>query len=222
VSKGNAKTSGAVVIAALLAAVALGGASKPSKGSVSVWGDSLTVEARSPLVAAGAKVHAVGGTAPCDWSGSFESRLSKDNPSQVMLAFVGNYGSPCMAGTRTDAQRAELYRVALARMASIAIRHKVTVTFIVPPYMAPNRAFYLLPFGAPEITRMECALAATDPRWLRCDTHARDALAVNGGYAAARGDTPLRTDDGIHLTAYGARLYARGILAAPSAPGAKL
>ncbi|MGF7236576.1 MAG: hypothetical protein ACQSGP_16685 [Frankia sp.] len=218
-SKGKSKTSGVVVVAVLIAAAAIG-AKSPAKSGVSVWGDSLTVLAQSDLEASGAKVHAFGGTSPCDWASGFESELVADHPSQIMLAFVGNYGTRCMAGPTTDAGRAARYRVELSARAAIAIRHQVTVSFIVPPYMAPNRPFYLEPFGSPEIGKMECALATTQPQWLRCDVHARDALAIDGRYAARRGDTPLRTGDGIHLTPYGARLYARGILAAPPAAGA--
>ncbi len=220
-SKGKSKTSGVVVVGVLIAAAALGAKSPPAKADVSVWGDSLTVQAQSDLEAGGAKVHAFGGTSPCDWANGFESELVADHPSHIMLAFVGNYGTACMTGPTTDAGRAARYRVELSKMAAIAIQHQVTVTFVVPPYMAPNRPYYLEPFGSPDIGQMECALAATQPRWLTCDTHARDAVAVDGRYAASRGDTPLRTADGIHLTPYGARLYARGILAAPPAAGAQ-
>jgi hypothetical protein len=188
-------------------------------GPPSVWGDSLTFLALPALLQRGAKVHALGGTAPCDWLPQFSAGLVADRPSRVLLAFVGNVGTPCMHGVTTAAALATRYRRDLGAMVAIATRHRIPVTLIVPPYMDPNRAFYLDLLGAPQLGQMECAYAATDPSWLRCDTHARDALAIDGKFAGSFGDTQVRTPDGVHLTPYGARLYAVAILAAATAPG---
>ena len=96
-----------IVVGALIAAAALGSGKSSSTTSskhVSVWGDSLTVNAQSALETRGATVHAKGGTAPCDWLPGFEQTLVADHPSHVELAFVGNVSKPCMGQIRTTTQ----------------------------------------------------------------------------------------------------------------------
>jgi hypothetical protein len=99
-------------------------------------------------------------------------------------------------------------------MAGYAIRKKVAVRFIVPPFMSPTRDPIWRLVGAPEIGAAECSLAATAKVQARCDFGARDALAVNGQYAASIGGKPVRAADGVHLAApEGTRLYAQAIIA---------
>lgn len=214
------KSSTVIVVGALLAAAAIGSSQSSSK-TVSVWGDSLTVDAQSALRLHGASVHARGGTAPCDWLPGFEKTLVADHPSHVLLAFVGNIGTPCMAGVHSNAELAARYRTDYTKIIAIAVRHRVPVTLVVPPYMDPKRFFYLSYFGAPELTTMECGLAATLTDWVNCDTTARNNLAVDGHYSYRVNGRIARRVDGVHLTPYGGGLYASGILAARRPSGGR-
>lgn len=176
-----------------------------------VLGDSLTVEAlNNGNLPSDSHVHARGGTAPCDWQPSFRSLFDGDaRPAVVVFAFVGNTGTPCMAGTTSSAVLGARYRSALADMAGYAIRLGSRVRFLVPPAMSPDRPSLFWAAGDPAIGQAECALASTAPQQSACSTAAYDALTPGGVYNPA-----VRATDGVHLNAEGDRLYGGAILVA--------
>lgn len=184
----------------------------PRSARVSVWGDSLTLEAEPALRAAGAQVHAYGGTSPCDWLPGFERSIEAERPTVVLLEFVGNHASDCMSGVGDEEDLIARYRSDLAEMLTVAAAHHSKVRFVVPPLPSPAELSSAFPRGNPAIGTMECQLAAAQPGGARCDTHARDLLSPQGIFTDTVGRKLVRAPDGVHLVGDGIRLYAEGMI----------
>lgn len=73
------------------------------QGPVLMYGDSLLEEA-SPYVRSTDQVRAVGGTALCDWVDNIAKASVLEQPSVLVIEFVGNNLTPCMDGYRTPDQ----------------------------------------------------------------------------------------------------------------------
>ena len=176
---------------------------------ITVFGDSLTLQAEPHMSKFGVSTHATGGSAPCDWLSTFAGIVQQEQPTHVVLAFTGNHLTPCMQGRADTLQEMndsyfyDLYLLASSTSAKIS--------FVVPPYTRPNIDYPNTIFtnyawhGDPSIGDTECYLASFAPSHARCDPQARDELAQNWGF---------RLDDGVHLNTIGAELYGNGLIAA--------
>jgi hypothetical protein len=80
-----------------------------------MYGDSLLEEA-SPYVRSTDQVRAVGGTALCDWFDNIAKASVLEQPSVLVIEFVGNNLTPCMDGYRTPDQVRAKYEADAARL----------------------------------------------------------------------------------------------------------
>jgi len=89
--------------------------SSRSRGPVLVYGDSL-IEQASPYLRSTDQVRAFGGTALCDWVDKMARAATVEQPSVMVVEFVGNDLTPCMQGYQTpDLIRAK-YEADMARL----------------------------------------------------------------------------------------------------------
>ena len=80
-----------------------------------VYGDSL-IEQASPYLRSTDQVRAFGGTALCDWVDKMARAATVEQPSVMVVEFVGNDLTPCMQGYQTpDLIRAK-YEADMARL----------------------------------------------------------------------------------------------------------
>jgi len=91
--------------------------STPSKkrGPVLVYGDSL-IEQASPYLQSTDQVRAFGGTALCDWVDKMARAATVEQPSVMVVEFVGNDLTPCMNGYQTPDQVQAKYEADMARL----------------------------------------------------------------------------------------------------------
>jgi hypothetical protein len=73
------------------------------QGPVLMYGDSL-LESASPYVRSTDQVRALGGTALCDWADNMAKAAALEQPSVLVVEFVGNNLTPCMDGYDTPSQ----------------------------------------------------------------------------------------------------------------------
>ena len=84
-------------------------------GPVIMYGDSLLVQA-TPYLRSTDQVRAYGGTALCDWVDKIAKASSVEQPSVLVLEFVGNDLTPCMQGYTTPDQVRTKYEADMARL----------------------------------------------------------------------------------------------------------
>jgi hypothetical protein len=85
------------------------------RGPVIMYGDSLLVQA-TPYLRSTDEVRAYGGTALCDWVDKIARASAVEQPSVLVVEFVGNDLTPCMQGyTSPDEVRAK-YEADMARL----------------------------------------------------------------------------------------------------------
>lgn len=70
------------------------------QGPVLMYGDSL-LESSAPYVRSTDQVRAFGGTALCDWVDNMAQAAVLEQPSVLVVEFVGNNVTPCMSGYDT-------------------------------------------------------------------------------------------------------------------------
>ncbi|HEY4398395.1 MAG TPA: hypothetical protein VGO28_12065 [Acidimicrobiia bacterium] len=112
-----------VIVAALAAFISwsssststAGTAPSRSRGPVLVYGDSL-IEQASPYLQSTDQVSAFGGTALCDWVDNMAKAASVEQPSVMVVEFVGNDLTPCMQGYHTPDQVRAKYEADMARL----------------------------------------------------------------------------------------------------------
>jgi hypothetical protein len=73
-----------------------------------MYGDSL-LESASPYVRSTDQVRAVGGTALCDWVDNMARAAAIEQPSVMVVEFVGNNLTPCMQGYDTPGEVRDKY-----------------------------------------------------------------------------------------------------------------
>jgi hypothetical protein len=98
-------------------------------GPVLMYGDSLLEEA-SPYVRSTDQVRAFGGTALCDWVDNIAKASVLEQPSVMVIEFVGNNVTPCMNGYTTPAQIRAKYE---ADMAALKQRVDAPILWVGPP-----------------------------------------------------------------------------------------
>ena len=86
-----------------------------SRGPVLVYGDSL-IEQASPYLRSTDQVRAFGGTALCDWVDNMARAASVEQPSVMVVEFVGNDLTPCMQDYQTPEQVRAKYEADMARL----------------------------------------------------------------------------------------------------------
>jgi hypothetical protein len=84
-------------------------------GQVLMYGDSLLEEA-SPYVRSSDQIRAFGGTALCDWVDSMAAASVTEQPSVMVVEFVGNNVTPCMSGYETPAEIRAKYEADAAEL----------------------------------------------------------------------------------------------------------
>ena len=187
-------------------------------------GDSLLAEAHPDLVRLGAahgldiSVHAVGGTAPCDWVEPLDALLPSVEPDLVLFSFSGNDLTGCMADAPIGSDDFyERYDEAAAELTARSVAGGSEVWWM-----------EVLPFGTETAERQRAPL----------DGLFRDAPGTSGliptralfesdtgGFATEAScrfvwepcdSLRVRADDGVHLgsaeSPYGPLRYAVSIL----------
>ncbi|HYV59936.1 MAG TPA: hypothetical protein VFA62_07690 [Acidimicrobiia bacterium] len=85
------------------------------RGPVLMYGDSL-LEQASPYLRSTDEVRAWGGTALCDWVDKISQAATVEQPSVLVVEFVGNDLTPCMQGYTTPTQVRAKYEADMARL----------------------------------------------------------------------------------------------------------
>lgn len=86
-----------------------------SRGPVLVYGDSL-IEQASPYLRNTDQVRAFGGTALCDWVDKMARAANAEQPSVMVVEFVGNDLTPCMQNYQTPDEVRAKYEADMARL----------------------------------------------------------------------------------------------------------
>ena len=86
-----------------------------SRGPVLVYGDSL-IEQATPYLQSSDQIRAFGGTALCDWVDKMARAATVEQPSMMVVEFVGNDLTPCMQGYQTPDQVRAKYEADMARL----------------------------------------------------------------------------------------------------------
>ena len=201
---------------------------EPTRPRVLVVGDSIThsahgrlLDALTPVVAE-VRILAWGGTAPCDWIGPVADEVAAFDPDLVLLEFVGNDLTPCIAGTpRGSDGFVDRSRADAVELTAVASRFGAIVRWTsIPPIAVP--AYDAIAVELNGIYRSLSHEGVLTPL--------REALTVNGGFGftdTCRGEAecdgvavgtsvPLRSDDGLHLAEAGsarmAELYRAAVV----------
>lgn len=90
-------------------------ATSKSRGPVLVYGDSL-IEQASPYLRTTDQVRAFGGTALCDWVDKMARAANAEQPSVMVVEFVGNDLTPCMQNYQTPDEVRAKYEADMARL----------------------------------------------------------------------------------------------------------
>jgi hypothetical protein len=86
-----------------------------SRGPVLVYGDSL-IEQATPYLQSTDQIRAFGGTALCDWVDKMARAATVEQPSVMVVEFVGNDVTPCMRNYQTPEQVRAKYEADMARL----------------------------------------------------------------------------------------------------------
>jgi hypothetical protein len=123
------------VLGALAAFVSFSSSPTPAaappkrQGPVLMYGDSL-LESAAPYVRSTDQVRALGGTALCDWADNMARAAAVEQPSVMVVEFVGNDLTRCMDGYDTPAQIRAKYN---ADAAALKQRVDVPILWVGPP-----------------------------------------------------------------------------------------
>jgi hypothetical protein len=123
------------LLGALTGCATVGSASSESDaaarrdGPVLMYGDSLLEEA-SPYVNSADEIRAFGGTALCDWVDNMAAAAVIEQPSVMVVEFVGNNLTPCMEGYETPDQVRAKYE---ADAAELKQRVDAPILWVGPP-----------------------------------------------------------------------------------------
>lgn len=123
------------VLGALTAFVSFGSSPTPAaapprrQGPVLMYGDSL-LESAARYVRSTDQVRALGGTALCDWVDNMAKAAAVEQPSVMVVQFVGNNLTPCMDGYDTPGQVRAKYD---ADATALKQRVDVPILWVGPP-----------------------------------------------------------------------------------------
>jgi hypothetical protein len=174
-----------------------------SRGPVLVYGDSL-IEQASPYLQSTDQVHAFGGTALCDWVDKMARAATVEQPSVMVVEFVGNDLTPCMNGYQTPDQVRAKYEADMARLKR---RVDAPILWVGAPAFR-NRAPFTL------------GLYSSEPKFV----DAGEAVLADGAYTdtlpcfadegsiqgCINGRIRVRASDGTHFATSGSGYSAGG------------
>lgn len=166
----------------------------PRQGPVLMYGDSL-LESASPYVRSTDQVRALGGTALCDWVDNIAKASAVEQPSVLVIEFVGNNLTPCMDGYKTPDQVRTKYEADAAKLKQ---QVDAPIVWVGPPRFRSGRP-------------PTSGLFDTEPRFV----DAGAAVLADGKYTEAlpclpderrsqgcvNGRIPVRAPDGAHFAA---------------------
>jgi hypothetical protein len=172
-------------------------------GPVLMYGDSLLVQA-TPYLRSSDEVRAYGGTALCDWVNKIAQAATVEQPSVLVLEFVGNDLTPCMQGYTTPDQIRAKYEADMARLKR---RVDAPILWVGPPAFRDRSPAAL-------------GLYSTEPRFV----DAGAAVLANGMYTdtlpclpdegsvqgCINGRIRVRAFDGAHFAKSGSGYSAGG------------
>jgi hypothetical protein len=172
-------------------------------GPVLMYGDSLLVQA-TPYLRSTDEVRAYGGTALCDWVDKIAHASAVEQPSMLVVEFVGNDLTPCMQGYTTPDQIRAKYESDMARLK----RHvDAPILWVGPPAFRDR-------------TPAALGLYATEPRFV----DAGQSVLADGLYTdtlpclsdegwmqgCVNGRIRVRASDGAHFAKSGSGYSAGG------------
>jgi hypothetical protein len=174
-----------------------------SRGPVLVYGDSL-IEQASPYLRSTDQVRAFGGTALCDWVDKMARASAVEEPSVMVVEFVGNDLTPCMQGYETPDQVRAKYEADMARLKR---RVDAPILWVGPPAFR-DRASATLDLYSSE-PRFVDAGAAVLADGAYTDT--LPCLADEGSIqGCVNGRIRVRASDGTHFATSGSGYSAGG------------
>jgi hypothetical protein len=172
-------------------------------GPVIMYGDSL-LEQASPYLRSSDEVRAYGGTALCDWVDNIARASAVEQPSVLVVEFVGNDLTPCMKGYTTPDQIRAKYAADMARLKEHV---RSPILWVGPPVFRT---------GAPAAF----GLYSSEPRYV----DAGEAVLNDGVYTdtlpcmadegwvqgCVNGSIRVRASDGAHFATSGSGYSAGG------------
>jgi hypothetical protein len=163
-----------------------GSTASRSPGPVLIYGDSL-IEQASPYLQSTDQIRAFGGTALCDWVDKMARAASVEQPSVMVVEFVGNDVTPCMQGYETPDQVRAKYEADMARLKQLV---DSPILWVGPPPFRDHN-----PAGL--------GLYSSEPRFV----DAGEAVLADGAYT----DTlPCLADEGAVQGCVNGRIRVRG------------
>ena len=174
-----------------------------SRGPVLVYGDSL-IEQATPYLQSTDQVRAFGGTALCDWVDKMARAANVEQPSMMVVEFVGNDLTPCMQGYQTPDQVRAKYEADMARLKQLV---DAPILWVGPPAFRDRAPAAL-------------GLYSSEQRFV----DAGDAVLADGAYTdtlpcladegqiqgCVNGRIRVRASDGTHFATSGSGYSAGG------------
>ena len=174
-----------------------------SRGPVLIYGDSL-IEQASPYLQSTDQIRAFGGTALCDWVDKMARAASVEQPTALVVEFVGNNVTPCMQSYQTPEEVRAKYEADMERLKQLV---DAPILWVGPP---PFRDREPAAFG----------LYESEPRFV----DAGDAVLADGAYTdtlpclpdegwmqgCVNGLIRVRAPDGAHFATSGSGYSAGG------------
>ena len=174
-----------------------------SRGPVLVYGDSL-IEQATPYLQSSDQIRAFGGTALCDWVDKMARAATVEQPSMMVVEFVGNDLTPCMQGYQTPDQVRAKYEADMARLKQLV---DAPILWVGPPAFRDRAPAAL-------------GLYSSEQRFV----DAGDAVLADGAYTdtlpcladegqiqgCVNGRIRVRASDGAHFATSGSGYSAGG------------
>jgi hypothetical protein len=174
-----------------------------SRGPVLIYGDSL-IEQATPYLRSTDQIRAFGGTALCDWVDKMAQAAAVEQPSVMVVEFVGNDVTPCMQGYETPDQVRAKYEADMARLKQLV---DSPILWVGPPPFRDQAPAAL-------------GLYSSEPRFV----DAGEAVLADGAYTdtlpcladegwmqgCVNGRIRVRASDGAHFAMSGSGYSAGG------------
>jgi hypothetical protein len=174
-----------------------------SRGPVLIYGDSL-IEQATPYLQSTDQIRAFGGTALCDWVDKMARAAAVEQPSMMVVEFVGNDVTPCMQSYQTPDEVRAKYEADMARLKQIV---DAPILWVGPPPFRDRAPAAL-------------GLYSSEPRFV----DAGEAVLADGAYTdtlpcladegwvqgCVNGRIRVRASDGAHFATSGSGYSAGG------------
>jgi hypothetical protein len=170
---------------------------------VLIYGDSL-IEQATPYLQSTDQIRAFGGTALCDWVDKMARAATVEQPSMMVVEFVGNDVTPCMQDYQTPDQVRAKYEADMARLKQLV---DAPILWVGPPAFRDRAPAAL-------------GLYSSESRFV----DAGDAVLADGAYTdtlpcladegwvqgCVNGRIRVRASDGAHFATSGSGYSAGG------------